>query len=195
MQTALPPRLPNNHGHLCCAKPLERFWTRLHRHLISTAPGALPFPRLISTIGFLYESREQRPNSSPRGAQLVQSLGGSFLPFDFSSAFQILWSQRWLLIGPYLHPSCPSLFRAFIPCFLPPLGEDISFLEAGLRAERMERRAALFAMCLAFGWLSKRRGGPLEPCSLDAFEKAQQSGHCVRATGEVTYNMWKFLPA
>lgn len=97
-----------------------------------------------------------------------------------------LSSNGWL--GRYLHPSCPSLLHPFILCFLPPLGEDISFLiEAGQSTERLRWRLALFALRLPFGWLSKRQEGLPNRTGSTPLKRAQQSDYCVCGTGEVTY--------
>lgn len=96
-----------------------------------------------------------------------------------------LSGNGWL--GRYLPPSCPSLLHPFILCFLPPLGEDISLLESGRSIESLRWRLALFALRLAFGWLSKRQGGLPNRAGSTPLKRAQQSDHCAHGTGEVTY--------
>lgn len=131
---------------------------------------------------------ESRPNNSQRdvlnlNSEVRQQCSFSLYRSLFSSSD--LSSNGWL--GRYLHPSCPSLLHPFILCFLLPLGEDISLLEAGRSTERLRWRLALFALRLPFGWLSKRRGGLPNRTGSTPLKRAQQSDHCVCGTGEVTY--------
>ncbi len=143
---------------------------------------------ITSILLFPHLFFESRPNSSQRevlnlNGKVRQQCSFSLYRSLFSSSD--LSSNGWL--GRYLHPSCPSLLHPFIPCFLPPLGEDISLLEAGRSTERLRWRLALFALRLPFGWLSKRRGGLPNRTGSTPLKRAQQSDHCVCGTGEVTY--------
>ncbi len=122
---------------------------------------------ITSILLFPHLFFESQPNSSQRE---VLNLNGEVRQHCSFSLFSSsdLSSNGWL--GRYLHPSCPSLLHPFIPCFLPPLREDISLLEAGRSTERLRWRLTLFALRLPFGWLSKRRGG-LPNRRLNAFKK------------------------
>lgn len=111
---------------------------------------------ITSIVLFPHLFFESQPHSSQ--GKVLNLNGEVRQQFSFSLfSSSDLSSNGWLVR--YLHPSCPSLLHPFIPCFLPPLGEDISLLEAGRTTERLRWRLALFALCLPFGWLSKRRGG------------------------------------
>lgn len=177
MQTALPPRLANNYGSFSIAKIPRAQKEEIPLKMLASPAKCdiLLFPHLFF---------ESQPNCSQRG---VSNLNGevqqqcSFSLFSSSD----LSSNGWL--GRYLHPSCPSLLHPFIQYFLPPLGEDINLLEAGRSIERLQWRLALFALRLAFGWLSKRQGGLPNRAGSTPLKRAQQSDHCVHGTGEVTY--------